>query len=180
MRLTSILFVLLFALESNAQMQLPASINPYSRDAAFSGNYLPDSIPAKKWSLTRYTGISTSFLFSKYGSVSMLSVPLRLQLNRRLNNNLYAFGALSVSPAYLSFNRSFLTANTDKPSQNNGFANAGKVHLFSRAEMGLMYINDAKTFSISGSIGIEKNNYSLFFPDQISTPRPPVIAPKRL
>ncbi|RYY17728.1 MAG: hypothetical protein EOO04_25030 [Chitinophagaceae bacterium] len=43
---------------------------------------------------------------------------------------------------------------------NNGQRN--RFGVFSRAEAGLMYINDERTFSISGSIGVSNYNYPSF------------------
>jgi len=34
----------------------------------------------------------------------------------------------------------------------------------SRVDIGLMYINDARTFSISGSIGVERAAYPVYYP----------------
>ena len=39
------------------------------------------------------------------------------------------------------------------------FSTPGSVGLYSRAELGLQYINDERTFSISGSIGVERSSY---------------------
>jgi len=52
--------------------------------------------------------------------------------------------------------------------------------MYSRAELGLMYINNDKTFSISGSIGIEKNSYPLYPYNQMNSTNPgPVIYHKQ-
>jgi hypothetical protein len=81
---------------------------------------------------------------------------MSLQLNRRLNNNLYAFAGVSAAPAYINFNRAFLSPGIDKLNPANGFKSNG-FGLYSRADLGLMYINDARTFSISGSVGVERS-----------------------
>jgi len=39
---------------------------------------------------------------------------------------------------------------------NNGLG------VYSRAELGLMYVNDAKTFSVSGSIGVQRSSYPVY------------------
>ena len=51
----------------------------------------------------------------------------------------------------------------------------------SRADIGLMYVNDAKTFSISGSIGIERDNYPAFQYNQFnpSKQNPALLNPNR-
>jgi hypothetical protein len=52
--------------------------------------------------------------------------------------------------------------NTDvtKAGYTNPFsAGTNNFSLYSRAEIGLSYINDDRTFQISGSIGVERNPY---------------------
>ena len=102
--------------------------------------------------------MSTSFIFYRGNNAIIFSSPVGLQLNRRLNNNLYAFAGVSAAPAYINFNNAFLNTDINKTNSNN-FSKANNFGMYSRAEIGLMYVNDAKTFSISGSIGIEKTNY---------------------
>ena len=174
-------FLLICAMSANAQTYLPGSLsNNLIYPTLTNQSFLSDTTPGKKWFVSRYTGISTSVIFSNGGSATVLSVPIGIQLNRKLNNNLYAFGGVSVAPAYINFNRSFLSANMHKTGQQNGFMKSNQLNLFSRAEMGLMYVNDAKTFSISGSIGIERGSYPLFYPNSINTVRPgTLVTPNR-
>ena len=182
MRRIIVLVLLICSINANAQTYLPGSLAGYSqRQALLNPNLVNDSTPAKKWFVSRYTGISTSFIFSNGGTATVLAVPVGLQLNRKLTNNLYAFGGISIAPAYVNFNRSFGVANINKPGQNNGIFKSSQLNLYSRAELGLMYVNDAKTFSISGSIGVERGSYPLLYPNQImNTARPnTVIVPKR-
>jgi hypothetical protein len=146
-----------------------------------ANNLLSDSNNLKKkWSFSKYAAISTGFSVFNGGSATMVSAPFGLQVNRRLNDNFYAFAGVAVAPTYTSFNRSFGafdpyktgTANSRIP---NGFGVAA------RAEAGLMYINSERTFSISGSFGIERSSYPSFYnPTNNSfTPRPghPVLMP---
>jgi hypothetical protein len=48
------------------------------------------------------------------------------------------------------------------------------MSMYSRADIGLMYVNDAKTFSISGSIGIERSTYPLlpYYPVNTTSQNP--------
>src|SRR3712207_1698471 len=117
-----------------------------------------DSAFKKKWFVSKYTGLSTSFSFFKGGSASVFSVPVALQLNRRLNNNLYAFAGITAAPSYVNLRSSFLNTDFSKTGRQNSFNQAG-LGLYSRAELGLQYINDDRTFSISGSIGIERSDF---------------------
>ena len=179
MRTVFILALLIFNVATKAQTHLPYSMIDYTRPGLLgNNNFLNDTTPGKKWFVSRYTGISTSFMFSKAGSATIFSVPVGVQLSRKLNNNLYAYGAISIAPAYVNFNHSSMSAGMNKPGQNNGFMKSNQLNLFSRAEMGLMYVNDAKTFSISGSIGVERSSYPAFVPDQVNTPAPRRVPPK--
>jgi len=138
-------------------------------------NQLSDSGALKrKWSLNKFGGLSTGLGFFNGGNSQFISAPIGLQLNRQLTKNLYAFAAVSTAPTYLSFNNSFSGFNAYKTNSGmigyhkSGFGN------YSRAEAGLMYINDERTFSISGSFGV--SNYYQQFPAGIANPpRQPVF-----
>ncbi|ULQ50742.1 hypothetical protein [Flavihumibacter fluvii] len=147
-----------------AQMQSPlAAMNFSQRDAYPLYHALSDSNNAnKKWSLYKYGGISTSYSFFNGGNATVFSAPIGLQLNRRLNNNLYAFAGVSVAPAYYNFNHSFIHADLNKNNPGANRLNTSGVGMYSRFEAGLMYMNDEKTFSISGSIGIERSSYPAY------------------
>jgi hypothetical protein len=134
----------------------------------------------KKWSLQTYSGISTGFGFFNGGSTTIVAAPVGLQLNRRLNNHFYAFAGLSVAPAYINFNRSFLSSEINKFYPGKGYFNANSFGVYSRAEMGLMYINDAKTFSISGSISVQRGSYPILPRQTATTNRTnPLISPNK-
>jgi hypothetical protein len=115
----------------------------------------------KKWFVTKYAGVSTGFVAFKGGGGSFLSVPLALQLNRQLTNNLYAFGAVSLTPyLFRNFNASYQPA----VNKNNNFMRSNNVSVWSDAKIGVMYINNEKTFSISGSIGVSRSSYNSYSP----------------
>ncbi|MBZ5859374.1 hypothetical protein [Flavihumibacter profundi] len=162
MRILLLIFVLVSSISLRAQTQLaPGVMNYTQRDALSHFNSFSDSNTVnRKWSLYKYGGISTGYSFFNGGNASIVSAPIGIQLNRRLNNNLYAFAGISAAPAYYNFNRSFINSDIYKNNpaasrlSNNGFG------MYSRFEAGLMYINDEKTFSISGSIGINRSSYS--------------------
>lgn len=115
----------------------------------------------KKWFVTKYAGVSTGFVAFRGGGGSFLSVPLALQVNRQLTNNLYAFGAVSVAPYIFHNNRApYQTAI----SRNHSFMQANNFSAWSDAKMGVMYINNERTFSISGSIGVSRGSYNSYSP----------------
>jgi hypothetical protein len=155
MRTVLLLSLLFFAAFSQAQ-SIPFNQMNYARPGTV--NQFSDSTH-KKWFVSTATGFSTSIHFFKGGHASVLSVPLILQLNRRLSNNWYAFAAVSAAPSYIHFGNSFISNNAGKGWQQNGFMKSGTMGIYSKAELGLMYVNEAKTFSISGSIGIERSSY---------------------
>ena len=179
---TIILMALILSVTAlRAQTLLPLSFFDYTQRANFANNiHQGDSRSEKKWSFNSYSSISTSFSFFKGGNATIVSAPIGLQLNRRLNNNLYAFANVSVAPAYVNFNRSFINADINKVNQNNGYSGSNSFGMYSSASLGLMYINDAKTFSITGSFSVERSSYPMLPYHQINpTKQTPVIPAKR-
>lgn len=127
---------------------------------AIDSNQSNHNYSGKKWFVSKYMGISTSAGFYNGSMSTIFFAPIGLQLNRKINSNWYAFAGISATPAYIGFNHSFISANTNKFMQPNSLNSVGNFNMFPKAELGLMYINDQKTFSISGSISVEKSNYS--------------------
>jgi len=120
-----------------------------------------DSSLQKKWYVTKYAGLSTGFIGFKGGGGSFLSAPLALQLNRPLTNNVTAFANVSAAPYLFSFNG--ISQQTGL-SKNNNFMQVRKLGASAAASIGLMYTNDQKTFSISGSIGVSRGSYNGYSP----------------
>jgi len=163
MRNFILIALLVISTSANAQTFLPGSFidNSY-RGSLVNDIHLHDSSAAgKKWFVSKYSGISTSFSVFKGGNATVVSAPMGLQLNRRLTNNLFAFAGGSIAPAYINFNGSFMNGGYNKFGQNNAKFNQASLGLYSRAELGLQYVNDERTFSISGSIGIERSSYPM-------------------
>ena len=151
-------------LSAKAQTHLPIGQSGYGQWVPFPDHHLlADSNSSDhKWRLSHYAGLSAGAIFWA-GSTSFISVPVGLQLSRPLNQNLYAFAGVSAAPVFFSFNHLYMqqpVLNPSYPGHNlpmgNGFG------LNSRVEAGLMYINDAKTFSISGSIGVDRTSYPVY------------------
>lgn len=117
----------------------------------------------KKWFVTKYTGVSTGFMAFKGGSSSFLSVPLALQVNRQLTNNFYAFGQVSATPYVFRYNG---MPYQPAVSKNNGFMQTQRNNFaaYSDAKIGVMYISNDKTFSISGSVGVSRGGYNGYSP----------------
>ena len=118
----------------------------------------------KKWFLTKYAGISAGLLAFNGGSSSFLSAPMGIQLNRSLSNNVLAFAGVSVAPSYFPGIAGFNMPFQSDFNKNNGFITPNRFGTYSTAQMGLMYINNERTFSISGSIGVGSyNSHSPFY-----------------
>ncbi len=98
-------------------------------------------------------------MFFGRGGASFLSAPLGLQLTRPLTNNIYAFAGVSAAPVLFSVNRLYTDPVTSPGFHGYNPSSPYKLGYNGRVEMGLMYVNDAHTFSISGSVGVERGNY---------------------
>ena len=157
MRTVIVSMMLISSVAVKAQVLLPFSFMDYMHGKTIAATR------DKKWFVTGYSSVSAGYTFFNGGGASMVSAPVGLQLNRRLNENLYAFAGVSVAPAYLNFNHSFITNDAAKGYPNNElFHYNNGLGVYSRAELGLMYVNDAKTFSISGSIGVQRSSYPVY------------------
>lgn len=182
MRSLFVLMLFIFSVTIQAQTVLPGGYIGQLQRPSFAGNgYLKDSTPDKKWFVSKYAGISSSISFFNGGNATVLAVPVGIQINRKLTNNWYAFAGVSAAPAYINFNHAFVSSNINKLGQsNNFFRQSNRFDMYSRAELGLMYTNDQKTFSISGSIGIERSSYPFVPLTQANTARPNTfIAPNK-
>jgi hypothetical protein len=115
----------------------------------------------QKWFVSRYAAVSAGTVFYPGGNAYYISAPVGIQLNRQLTNNLYAFGGVYVAPTFSSFNHSFLNAPNNQfyPA---AYHNANQFTVNPGVQMGLTYVNDARTFSISGSIRAEYNSYPAY------------------
>lgn len=144
---------------AKAQSNLPGSTLNFAPWQPFSvyHPYSDSNNLNQGWYLSKYAGISAGFGFINGTGGSFISAPVGLQLNHPLNNNLIAFAGVSVAPTLFNFSSSF--TNSSYPGN---MQNAYGLGLNSRVDLGLMYINDAKTFSISGSIGVDRYSYPVF------------------
>lgn len=157
MRIIFLTISLFFFASVKAQTILSAETGITRQKPDVSNSNAYESLSKQKWFFSSYHGLSTTVSFFKGGHASVFSAPMGLQLNRRINNNLYAFANVTVAPSYISINPSYLTG-FNKNQSNHSF-NQNSFGLYPAASLGLMYVNDAKTFSISGSISAEKTVY---------------------
>ena len=169
MRIIFTFVVMVLANALKAQITLPGSFqnNAYGNTSAVTKSVYDSSGP-KKWFLTRYTGINAGYSFFGHGGASYVATPMGVQLNRRLSNSLYAFAGVTAAPSYFNFDRAFVTADLNKINARNAFYQPRNFSMYSAATLGLMYINNEKTFSVSGSISVERSNYPLFYNSQLN------------
>lgn len=109
----------------------------------------------KKWQLRPFTSVSAGYIFYN-GGISYVSAPTGLALYRPLNNNWTAYGAATVSPTLFSINH--LITNYHGAPYYSGY----NLGLSTGIQGGLIYTNDAKTFSISGSVHIDRTTYPVY------------------
>lgn len=158
MRTFFIVVMLFFFVTVRSQTIQRTGFSLYPQNHSLLNNSsLHDSTSAPKWFFSSYNGLSSSVSFFKGGNASIFSAPMGLQLNRRLNNNWYAFANVTAAPSYISINPSYL-GSFNKNFSNNTFQQ-NSFGLYPAASLGLMYVNDAKTFSISGSVSAERGVY---------------------
>lgn len=143
---------ILFAVAAGAQSPLSFGAYRPFRQAADT-SYLH-----KKWFLSKYMGLSTGFFT---GGGSFLMAPVGVQINRELNKNMFAFAGVSAAPTYFHINNLFYQP---VPTKNGQFMNVNSFNVQSSVYMGLMYVNDERTFSISGSIGVSRRNFNPYVP----------------
>ena len=110
---------------------------------------------------SHFAMVSTGYVFYPGANAFYVSAPIGWQLTRQLNKNLYAFGGVYAAPTWTSFNTAFMNSpyNKSYPGAmypNNYFSINPGVY------MGLMYVNEAGTFSISGSIHAQGGGYPVY------------------
>ncbi len=172
---TTLTFLSIFFLTSvNAQTLLPGTIQKLMMDHTVSfydrGGY--DSGSVHKWFVTPYAGITTGYGFFRNSGSFFLTVPIGVQLNRRVSNNVYAFSRITVAPVIMNFNQPLHYSYFSKFGSSSNMLHPGLMGSYSSASLGLMYVNDARTFSVSGSIGVERSNYPVYFISPVNNTSP--------
>lgn len=159
----TILFAAILLSTVTAKAQTPLSFGSMNGTLpAFRHFQVADTNhPQKKWFVTKYAGLSAGFVGFNGGSGTFLSAPAGLQVNRQLTNNVYAFAGVSVAPSFFPYSNTFYQPGINK---NYGLMNANNFGTWSAAQMGLMYINNERTFSISGSVGVGRRIYNGYPP----------------
>ena len=151
MRILLAIIISATLVSAKAQSHLP--ILPYPLHDTGKLNY--------KWQLKPFASLSAGYIFLN-GGISYLSAPVGLMAFRPLNKNVTAFAALSAAPTVFSINRLYTYPALTPSYPGSNFSNHYGLGLNARVEGGLIYTNDAKTFSISGSVGIGRDSYPVY------------------
>jgi hypothetical protein len=122
--------------------------------------YIPSVIlgnvdPGKKWQVQPYASVEIGYTFFRGGGVSYASVPAGVVVIHPLTSNVSAFAGVAVAPVAFSMNQLY------SPSGNN-FSRPYGLGGNAAIQAGLIYTNDAKTFSISGSIQVDRGSYPVY------------------
>ena len=145
MRSLLVIIATLAALSTRAQVPTPLFVNPSFPPPTFDN----------RWHLTPTVGLSAGYLFYN-GGISYAAVPASLFLSHALNKNFTGFGGVTAAPVLFNTNQLFTQPGLNTP----GYLFAGVAGV----QAGLIYTNDAKTFSISGSVSIDRGYYPTYTP----------------
>jgi len=119
---------------------------------------------ANKWQIVPSAGLSAGYIFYN-GGMSYVSAPLALTLYHPLTSNVTAFGGVFAAPAVFSVNSLYAAPPNGKFS-GNPFAQSYGLGINAGIQGGLMYTNDAHTFSVSGSISVQRGSTPVYYPSQ--------------
>ncbi|HVU98359.1 MAG TPA: hypothetical protein VHE34_24210 [Puia sp.] len=155
-----LIFITLFSAGASAQSHLPIPTwgygltpwQPLLMPAAPTGN--------AKWQLRPAAGLSAGYIFFNHGGASYITAPLSLTLYHPLTPNVTAFAGLVAAPTILSAGSLYAPSPFNQPFSGNDFTRSLGIN--AGIQGGLMYTNDAHTFSISGSIYMERGSYPAY------------------
>jgi hypothetical protein len=165
MRILLTLFAFFTFFASTAQTHLfPGTAWGYAPWQPFVpySQFIPGT-PNRSWQVQPFASASMGYTFLRGGGVSYLSAPVGVILFRPLNNNFTAFGAAAIAPTIFHFSSLYAT-----PAGYPG-NNVTGLNVNASVTGGVIYTNDAKTFSISGSISVERGSNPVYIPPATNT-----------
>jgi hypothetical protein len=124
-----------------------------------------NAIGAQKWQLRPSAGLSAGYIFFN-GGISYLSAPFSLNLYHPLTSNVTAFAGVSLTPAVFSMGNGYFT-----PFQNPAYSNRYGLTINPAVQGGLIYTNDAHTFSVSGSVWMQQGSYPIYPAQRATYPK---------
>jgi hypothetical protein len=153
MRTILVILASITLLSAKAQTHLP--VYPWGLGFGASQPMSMAPLPGstQKWQLRPSASIQAGYVFYN-GGISYLSAPLQLNLYHPLTPNVTAFGGVYIAPTVFSMANPY-----GSPFQNPGYPNRYNMTINPGIQGGLIYTNDAHTFSISGSVRVEKGSY---------------------
>lgn len=123
--------------------------------------FFDNSMTKNKWVLRPFASLSAGYIFLN-GGISYLSAPVGVALFHPLNTNWTAFGAITAAPVIFNVNRLSALPINDPNQFGYPFSGTTGLGLTTGIQGGLIYTNDAKTFSISGSVQLERSSYPVY------------------
>ena len=158
MRVFLLVFMLFFfgTVKSQSIISSGYGVSPQTT-SLFDNKNFHDSVSTPKWFFNSYRALSTSVSFFKGGNATIFSAPMGVQLVRRLNNNWYGYADVRIAPSFINVKSNYTTGFNKNYIQSNFPQN--NFDIYPAASLGVMYVNDARSFSISGSISAERNVY---------------------
>ena len=170
-----ILTTFLFA-KGQSHLPIPTSAYGYTPAVGFTpwANFIPyptlaGGDPNQKWQLRPYANLSIGYLFLNGGGTSYLAAQTGVALIHPLTKNVSAFAAVSATAVLFSINRLYTDPALNSP---NNLSRPYNLGLNTGIQAGLIYTNDDKTFSISGSVGVERGGNSLYPVNRTTTRKP--------
>lgn len=166
MKLLLAILLSMTMLGTSAQTHLPVNTWGYGFNPWQPMMPLPsfnNSNAKNKWQLKPFASLSAGYIFLN-GGISYLSAPVGLALFRPLNTNWTAYGAATVTPTFFNVNRLSAFPMNGPNYHGYPFSNGYGLGLTPGIQGGLIYTNDAKTFSISGSVRFERTDYPVYYP----------------
>jgi len=169
MRIILFFLAAVFFSAGHAQTVAPFDRVGYSQSVDGVSAVHENGFTARKWFFSANQGVSSGISFFNRGNFIMVGAPVGFQLNRRLNSNLYGFANISLVPVYASFNQPF-TGVTGNKRYGYNMQGINGSFAYPVVSMGLMYSNEQRTFSISGSISAERQYYPVlpYYPAGVS------------
>ena len=117
------------------------------------------------WQLQPSVGLNAGYIFYN-GGISYLSAPLALTLYHPLSSHFTAFGGVYAAPTVFNVNDLRVASPANGRFSGNPFSGPYGLGIDAGIQGGLMYTNEAHTFSISGSVIMQRGSTPVYYPSQ--------------
>jgi hypothetical protein len=150
------ILISLTLLSANAQSALPPFVPGFGYTQWQPSPVYTPAFHNSKWQLRPSAGLSAGYIFLN-GGISYVTAPLSLTLFRPLTPNVTAFAGITAAPTAFSFSSGYAA-----PPLNKHYSNGYGLGINAGIQGGLIYTNDAHTFSISGSFFMQRGSYPVY------------------